>query len=101
MSRDEIIQQLLIETLHQIVEQGRTSWLLGILEHGFAGYRHLADADLEAAARRFGIARTPSLEDDVLDHDDHHDEHAAEIAFAARYAGIPGSLVGNWALDTD
>lgn len=104
MSRDEIIQQLLIETLHQIVECGRTSWLLGILEHGFAGYANLDDRDLEAAARRLGITVGKETQDQENEHislDEHDDNTQSEIAFSTRYAGLPGSMLGTWAFDTD
>lgn len=104
MSRDEIIQQLLIETLHQIVECGRTSWLLGILEHGFAGYANLDDAALDAAARRLGISigkETQDQENELSTLDEHEDDTPSEIAFSARYAGLPGSRLGTWAFDTD
>jgi hypothetical protein len=40
VNRDELIQSLVAERFHQIVEQRRSAWLLGILEHGFKGYAH-------------------------------------------------------------
>lgn len=102
MSRDHLIQQLLVETVHQIVEQGRTSWLLGILEHGFDGYANLNDKELEAAARRLGISSGDGdAPVDTGEYGDEHDEHAAELSFASRYVGVQGSLIGNWALDSD
>lgn len=101
MSRDQLIQQLLVETVHQIVEQGRTSWLLGILEHGFAGFSNLGEKELEASARRLGIDMEEKAHHAAEAHDDEHDDHAAERSFASRYVGVQGSLIGNWALDTE
>ena len=102
MSRDHLIQQLLVETVHQIVEQGRTSWLLGILEHGFDGYANLNDKELEAAARRLGLSLDGGdVTDDTIDYTDEHDDHAAELSFASRYVGVQGSLIGNWAFDAE
>lgn len=101
MSRDQLIQQLLVETIHQIVEHGRTNWLMGILEHGFAGFSNLSEKDLEASARRLGIDMEDTGEPVADDDGDEHDDHAAEISFASRYVGVEGSLIGNWALDSE
>lgn len=99
MSRDQLIQQLLLETVHQIVEQGRTTWLLGILEHGFAGYANLGDTDLDVAARRLGVTEEETPVEDTGYADE--EEDVAEYTLASRYAGLPGSMIGNWALDTE
>jgi hypothetical protein len=99
VSRDQLIQQLLVETVHQIIEQGRTTWLLGILEHGFAGYANLGDVELDAAARRLGVTEEEAPVEDPGYADEQDD--VAEYTFASRYAGLPGSLIGNWALDSE
>lgn len=56
MEREEIIQNLVVESFHDIMEQRRTSWLLHILEHGFPGFSHLGDRELSKEAERYGIS---------------------------------------------
>lgn len=99
MSRDQLIQQLLLETVHQIVEQGRTTWLQGILEHGFAGYANLGEADLDAAARRLGLTLADESEIPLADEDDLDD--LGDMSFGSHYAGLPESMLRDRALDYD
>ena len=55
MNREEMIQNLVVERFHQIVEQRRATWLLGVLEHGFKGYAHLGESELAREAFQLGL----------------------------------------------
>lgn len=62
MDREQMIQNLVAECFHQIVEHRRSSWLLRALENGFAGYAHLDDGELAREAACLGIGTADLLE---------------------------------------
>lgn len=100
MSRDEIIQLLLVETVHQVVEYGRTKWLLDVLEHGFAGFANMRDTELEDAVNRLGMSMHDDNQGDDNEASSHYenlDDTHTDFAFATGYSGRQGI----WALDTD
>ena len=78
MERDQIIQSLVAESLHQILEQKRSNWLLRVLEHGFTGYSNLDDEALLREAQRYGISTTGPLQADEFNSDDHSTSECAD-----------------------
>ena len=72
MDRETLIQRLVIESMHRIVDQQRTSQLLNMLENGFRGFRKMNDKELKMELSRCGLDQ----DDDalaVMEFDDDHD----------------------------
>ncbi len=91
MDRETLIQTLIVETMHRIVDQQRASQLLDILENGFEGFRNMTDKALTMELSRCGL----DMDDDaspVMEFDDDHDElddhDEYDTALMAGYSGV-------------
>lgn len=89
MDRETLIQRLIVESMHRIVDRQRTSQLLNMLENGFRGFRKMNDKELKMELSRCGL----DLDDDataVIEFDDDHDFDDGDEYESAHRSGISG-----------
>lgn len=55
MSRNEMIEVLVNDTVERMVELRQVFWLQGILENGFAGFANWSDDDLRRELKGRGL----------------------------------------------
>jgi hypothetical protein len=67
MTRDEMIQLLVLSGVQYVDTFRGTLWIQKILEHGFAGYGNMPDAELAAEIKAQGLDGPADAEDDTGD----------------------------------
>lgn len=72
MSREHLIQLLVIDSLEHANDMRRYLWLQQVLESGFRGFAKMSDAELEEEihARRLDPDEDTAVEDADIDHAD-------------------------------
>lgn len=65
MSREHLIQMLVIDSIEHASDMRRYRWLQQVLEGGFRGFANMSDAELTEETR----ARRLDLDDDVTEED--------------------------------
>ncbi|MGH8671930.1 MAG: hypothetical protein ACREUA_07830 [Burkholderiales bacterium] len=69
MKRADIIEALILNRIHSIVEERYTVWLHCIIENGFIGYANMPDDVLRLEFRKQGLERL-ECESDTYTHDE-------------------------------